>query len=246
MAPSGNAASFLRRDRRSSCTAQTGTPSIDERGGRVVVVRGDAEDLHVNTGWSATRCPSCAIGVQPAGSRRSARLASHGKGREHHEIHDVRRALPSTPATAAATRRYRFHKRLARACHTCRRYDLGQDAGELRVGVVHVEHFIAEDLFEDRARRRIVVDDIAIDREAAGGRFFRHMQEREQPMIGLAFDGQIVEAVAAGKRARVEQRRLNESSAVGEARRRAGGTDRRGAARRSRARGTAGAGAGPG
>ena len=27
MAAAGNAASFLRRDRRSSCTAQTGTPS---------------------------------------------------------------------------------------------------------------------------------------------------------------------------------------------------------------------------
>jgi hypothetical protein len=38
----------------------------------------------------------------------------------------VRMAVPSTPATAAATPKYLFHKRLARACHTCRRYDLGK------------------------------------------------------------------------------------------------------------------------
>ena len=112
----------------------------------------------------------------------------------------VRMAVPSTPATAAATRRYRFHSRLARARQTCRRYDVGRDAGELRVGVVHVEHFVAENLLEDRARRRIVVDDVAIDRETAGGRLLGHVQEREQPMVGLAFDAQIVEAVAAGQR----------------------------------------------
>ena len=71
----------------------------------------------------------------------------------------------------------------------------GRDAGELRVGVVHVEHFVAEDLFEDRARRRIVVDDLAIDREAAGGGFFGDVQEGEQAMVGLAVD-------ATGRRAR--------------------------------------------
>ena len=169
----------------------------DERGGRVVVVRGDAEDLHLNTGSSANRASCWAIGVQPTGSRRSARLASQAKGASTTKYMIVRMAVPSTPAIAAATRRYLFHNRLARACHTCRRYDLGQDAGELRVGVVHVEHFIAEDLFEDRARRRIVVDDIAINREAAGRRFLCHVQEREQAMVGLAFDGQIVEPVAA-------------------------------------------------
>jgi hypothetical protein len=33
-----------------------------------------------------------------------------------------------------------------------------------------VEHFIAEDLIEDRARRRVVVDDLPVDLEAAGRR----------------------------------------------------------------------------
>jgi hypothetical protein len=68
-----------------------------------------------------------------------------------------------------------------------------------------VEHFIAEDLFEDGARRRIVIHDIAINRETAGGSFFCHVQEGEQAMVGFSFDGQVVEAVTAGKGARVEQ-----------------------------------------
>ena len=36
----------------------TGGHAVDhQRGGRVVVMRGDAEDLHVNTGWPTARCP---------------------------------------------------------------------------------------------------------------------------------------------------------------------------------------------
>ena len=46
---------------------------------------------------------------------------------------------------------------------------------------------------------------LAVDREAAGGGFLGDMQEREQPMVGLAVDAQIVEAVAAGQRVAVEQ-----------------------------------------
>jgi hypothetical protein len=81
------------------------------------------------------------MGVQPTGSRRSARLANQAKGGSTTKYMIVRMAAPSTPATAAATRKYLFHK--------------------------HVEHFIAEDFFEDRSRRRIVIDDITIDRETA-------------------------------------------------------------------------------
>ena len=59
---------------------------------------------------------SRAIGVQPGGSRRSARLASHANGGSSDEIHEREHAWRrATPATAAATRRYRFHSRLARA-----------------------------------------------------------------------------------------------------------------------------------
>jgi hypothetical protein len=69
-----------------------------------------------------------------------------------------------------------------------------------------VEHFIAEDLFEDRARRRIVVDDLAINRETAGGSFFRNVQKGEQTMVGFSFDGEVVEPVPAGQWTRIEQR----------------------------------------
>ena len=68
-----------------------------------------------------------------------------------------------------------------------------------------MEHFVAQDLLEDRARLRIVVHQLAIDREAAGGRLFGDVQEREQPMIRLVLDAQIVEAVAARQRVAVEE-----------------------------------------
>ena len=67
-----------------------------------------------------------------------------------------------------------------------------------------MKHFVAQDLFEDRARRGIVIDDITIDREAARGGLFCHVQEGEQAMIRLAFDAQVVEPVATGQGARIE------------------------------------------
>ena len=73
-----------------------------------------------------------------------------------------------------------------------------QDAGQLRVRVVHVEDFIAEDLLEDFARVRIVVHELPVDREAAGGGLLRDVQERQQAMVGLVLDGQVVQPVPAG------------------------------------------------
>jgi len=70
-----------------------------------------------------------------------------------------------------------------------------------------MEHFVAQNLFEDRARGRIVVDEASIDFEPAGGGFFSDVKKREQPMVGFPFDAQVVEAVAAGKRIAVEERR---------------------------------------
>ena len=65
------------------------------------------------------------IGVQPIGSFRLARFAIHANGGNRTKYMAVSTALPIRPAAAAATRRYRFQSRFARACHTCRRYVRG-------------------------------------------------------------------------------------------------------------------------
>ena len=67
-----------------------------------------------------------------------------------------------------------------------------------------MEDFVAKDLLENRAGFRVVADDLAVDREASGGGFLGDVQEREQPVIGLAFDPEVVEAVAARQRVAVE------------------------------------------
>ena len=72
---------------------------------------------------------------------------------------------------------------------------LRRDPGELRVRVVHVEDFVAQDLLEDFPRGRIVVDDVPVDLEAARCGLFRDVQKGEQPMIRLAVDAQVVEAM---------------------------------------------------
>src|SRR4029077_15866811 len=74
----------------------------------------------------------------------------------------------------------------------------------LRVRVVHMKHFIAQNLLEDRARRRVVVHELPVDRETAGRRLLGDVEEREQPVIRLALDAQVVEAVATRQRVAVE------------------------------------------
>src|SRR5262245_29991856 len=70
-----------------------------------------------------------------------------------------------------------------------------------------MKDFVAENLFEDRARRRIVVHETAVDLKPSGGRLLGDMEKCEQAMIGLAFDAKIVEPVATRKRVAVEERR---------------------------------------
>ena len=82
---------------------------------------------------------------------------------------------------------------------------LRRDARQLRIGVVHVEDLVSQDRFENRPRLRIVVDQLAIDLEPPGRRFLGDVQEREQAVIRLPFDAEIVEAVAAGQRVATEQ-----------------------------------------
>jgi len=52
----------------------------------------------------------------------------------------------------------------------------------------------------------IVVHELPVDREAAGGGLLRDVQERQQAMVGLVLDGQIVQPVPAGQRRAVEER----------------------------------------
>ena len=68
-----------------------------------------------------------------------------------------------------------------------------------------MKHFISQDFLEDRSSRRIVPHDFAIDGEAARRRLFGDMQKREQSIIRFAVDTQVVEAVPAGQRRRVEE-----------------------------------------
>jgi len=72
-----------------------------------------------------------------------------------------------------------------------------RDARELLVRVVHVEDFVAQNLVEDRARLRIVVDDLAIDSEASGCGLFRDVQKREQPLVRFVRHAEVIETMAA-------------------------------------------------
>ena len=75
-----------------------------------------------------------------------------------------------------------------------------------------MEDFIAHDVFENRPRRRIVVDDLAIECEAAGGGLFGDMEKGEEAIVGLIPDGQILEAVPAGQRIAGRSPRLRRAS----------------------------------
>src|SRR5260370_1143601 len=74
---------------------------------------------------------------------------------------------------------------------------LGQDAPQLRQRIVHMKYLVAQDLVENGASRRIVLENFAIDSEAAGGGLFRQMQEREQHVIA-SVHAEIVDTVPAG------------------------------------------------
>jgi hypothetical protein len=58
-----------------------------------------------------------------------------------------------------------------------------------------VKYFVAQNLFEDGAGLRIVVDELAVDRESAGSGFLGDVQKRQESMIGFAVDAEIVETV---------------------------------------------------
>jgi hypothetical protein len=74
------------------------------------------------------------------------------------------------------------------------------NARELHERVVHVKHFVAQYLFENRVRRHILLQHIAIDREPLGGGLLRNMEESQQSVIGLFFNVQVIGAVSAGRK----------------------------------------------
>jgi hypothetical protein len=84
-----------------------------------------------------------------------------------------------------------------------------------------VKHFVAQDLFEDGARRRIVVDDVSINRKPSGGRLLGDVQKSEERFVGLVFNTQIVDAVIhrrqpAGRRRRRSPRSQQRGAALAE------------------------------
>ena len=98
MAPSGNAGVVLVPRQPLLLHGADRHAVDDERGRRIVIVGGDAEDLHLSTGSSATRRRRAGSASSPAGSRRSARLASHAKGGSTTKYMIVRMASPMTLA----------------------------------------------------------------------------------------------------------------------------------------------------
>src|SRR5260370_29879896 len=82
-----------------------------------------------------------------------------------------------------------------------------RDPGELRKRVVHVKRLVVQDLVKNLARRRIVLQYLAIDGETAGGGLFRQVQKGKQHFIApVNFQG--VDAVAAGHKPRRLKKRV--------------------------------------
>src|SRR5258706_2295033 len=61
-----------------------------------------------------------------------------------------------------------------------------------------MKHLVAQDFLEDRARRYIVFQHIAVDGETVGSGFFRQMKKSKQSLIGFFVHAQVVDAVPAG------------------------------------------------
>jgi hypothetical protein len=57
-----------------------------------------------------------------------------------------------------------------------------------------VKRLVVEDRFKDGARCRIIMESIAIGREAGGGSLFGEVEKGKQAIIGLIVDAQIIEA----------------------------------------------------
>ncbi len=76
-----------------------------QRGGRIVVVRRDPEDLHVRYRLRGASSRARETGVHPTGARRSARFASQANGGSRTKYMIVSTTPPSSPAGPAARRR---------------------------------------------------------------------------------------------------------------------------------------------
>src|SRR5689334_12739842 len=70
-----------------------------------------------------------------------------------------------------------------------------RDADELGERVVHVKHLVVKDVVENLLRVGIAAEHIAIHRETAGGLALGNVQEREQRVIGLLANLDVIEAM---------------------------------------------------
>src|SRR6266567_7854177 len=74
---------------------------------------------------------------------------------------------------------------------------LGRYSSELSKRVIHVERLVVQNLFENCARRRIMLHYVTVDRESAGSCLFRQVKECEHRLIGLIVHLQVIQTVAA-------------------------------------------------
>jgi hypothetical protein len=72
------------------------------------------------------------------------------------------------------------------------------DSNELTERVVHMKHLIAENVVKDALGGGIGLQRVAIDGEAAGGRFLGDVKEGQHRAVRLLIDLQVIEAVSAG------------------------------------------------
>ena len=127
------------RPRRGSARRCRGSSCQYSAGRRLVARR---------AGWASTRAARAVPPAWPA-TRRAA--AGRNTGSSGWRCRSGSASADGYAADTASTAGSRA------PATRCRRYDSRRDTRQLLVRVVHVEHFVAQDLFEHGARRRIVV-----------------------------------------------------------------------------------------
>src|SRR3954465_4463133 len=117
-----------------------------------------------------------AVGRDRAPTRRLPPLRTAGgprKGWQQNEVDDGQQGVADETSDGGRNPQIAIPESPAARTPDVMSLALRCEAAELLVAVVHVEDFVAQDLLEDRARRRVIVDALLIDRKASGRSLFR-------------------------------------------------------------------------